>query len=1026
MMQLLRNGLAATLIAAALFWIAGAGRAAAQPSQLSLSQWKHVQWTRKDGVPTIVHGLAETPDGFLWMTSRDGLFRFDGRSFELMDGGVDRARYGLARKIAVGKGGSIWLWYPKGWIAEYRGGRLHFIKAPSPEGEVGTLLQTRDGAIWLGVVQIGKPLLRYSQGRWARVTANANREMFHDALESADGALWLSYNKSLLRMPPGATRFERVRLDVSEGAQLVADIDGAVWLAGLHGGWRLTGPGGVWRGAPSRPLHWTSTDQRWLRAEFDRDGNLWTMGRDFGRIPGLRQAERSGAASLSYEEGKTPQMSSTRPASLLVDHAGMVWYGGPRSLDRFNVPDVVIEPALINSTRYGDPLLATSLGTIYIGQNDAVYRVDPGGRPVRVLSVTTDPEAMCEDAGGAVWIVLGDRVVRLQGGTQTAFPKPPAEAGTYACGSDPSGRFWLTASTSGMYWLDGTTWKAAPPPAGAGGFDPTEMWRDTGGRLWVQTGPKSLARLDGGLGEGLSLATNPDLGGVTRLLPTSRGLLVSTSNGAAFQSSGRMVPMADRQTASLRNAAGLVQTPQSDTWLFGAAGLVRFKTADLYKAFSSPDFVIPERVFTYEDGLPNQPNAQGGTAMVRGGDGRLWLATIDGIAWIDPAHLASNPKPPGVAITSLSAPGLSIKDPSTVHLKPGASNISIGFAALSLAIPERVKLLYRLEGQDGDWVDPGARRQAFYTNLGPGEYRFQVIAANEDGTWNRVGDTLSLSVPPTFLQSWPFTLLCALLILVLIWIAYTFRVRAIANRIRIRTVERVRERERIARELHDTLLQSIQLLTLRFQFAVEELPVRAKGRPALERAIDEADQVIAEGRERVRDLRPLTGAATAEQMIRNVVDRQEFAPDVEVSVTVSGTPRDLDPIVFDEMSRIAGEAVFNIWRHARASHVSIEIDYRGPFRLRFTDDGTGIDPDVSLAGGRQGHFGIAGMRERAGKLGGEFGIRPLPDRGTEVLVTIPASIAYAHGRRDPMALLKSILGRRRAVAEPPMAASAAH
>ncbi len=1022
MMQHLRNGLAAILVAAALCWTASYSRAEGQASppglsSLTLAQWKHVQWTRKDGVPTIVHGLAETPDGFLWMTSRDGLFRFDGRSFELMDGGIDRVRYGTARKIAVGKDGAVLLWYPKGWLAEYRAGALHFIKAPPPQGEVGTLLQTRDGAIWLGVVQIGAPLLRYAGGRWARVIANASRESFHDALESADGALWLSYNKSLLRKAPGAARFERIGIDVQEGAQLVADLDGAVWLAGIHGGWRLTGAGGGWQGKPSRALRWTSTDQRWLRAEFDREGNLWTMGRDFGRIPGLRQAERAGVTSFAYEEGKVPQMSSTRPASLLVDHAGMVWYGGPRSLDRFNVPDVVIEPALVNSTRYGDPLLATSAGTVYIGQNDAIYRIDPGGRPIKILPVTTDPEAMCEDAAGAIWIVLGDRVLRLHKDVPTAFPKPPAEAGTYGCGADPTGRLWIAASTSGLYWLDGKTWKAEQPAGDANAFDATEMWRDLGGRTWVQTAPTRLTRLNGGLGETLSLATDPDLGPVTRLLSTSRGLLVSTATGAAFWSSGHMVPMADKQTTSLRNAVGLVQTQQGDTWLFGAVGLVRFRTSDLYKAFAAPTFTIPERIFTYEDGLPNQPNAQGGIAMVRGGDGRLWLATIDGIAWVDPARLATNQTPPGVAITSLNAPGLAIKDPIAVHLAPGASNISIGFAALAPAIPERVKVLYRLEGQDKDWVDPGARRQAFYTNLGAGEYRFQVIAANEDGSWNRVGAQLTLSVPPTFVQSWVFKLLCALLILALIWIAYVFRVRAVANRIRVRTVERVRERERIARELHDTLLQSIQLLTLRFQFAVDALPARAKGRPALEKAIDEADQVIAEGRERVRDLRPLLGTVTAEQMIRNIVDRQGFAPGIEMSVVVNGTPRALDPVVFDEMNRISGEAVFNIWRHAGASHVSIEIDYRGSFQLRFTDDGSGIDPAICLAGGKQGHFGIASMRERAQKLGGDFEIRPLPDRGTEVIVTIPASIAYAHGRRDPVALLKSLLGRRQSLDE---------
>jgi signal transduction histidine kinase len=390
--------------------------------------------------------------------------------------------------------------------------------------------------------------------------------------------------------------------------------------------------------------------------------------------------------------------------------------------------------------------------------------------------------------------------------------------------------------------------------------------------------------------------------------------------------------------------------------------------------------------------------------MVGGGDGRLWLATIDGVAWVDPANLPSNPTPPGVVITSLTSGKTVIKDPAAARLEPGTSDITIGFAALSLAMPERVKVLYRLEGHDRDWVDPGSRRQAFYTNLAPGEYRFQVIAANEDGVWNRTGDALTISIPPTFIQSWPFKLLCALLVLLLVWIAYSIRLRTVAERIRMRMAERIGERERIARELHDTLLQSVQSLTLRFQLAVDELPDQAPARPVLEKAIDDADLVIAEGRDRVRDLRPAAQEATIEQVVRDIVDRQMFGAGVEVSVEVSGSPRALDPLVLDEVARISSEAIFNIWRHAEARRVAIEIGYHAAFSVRFADDGKGIDAETALVGQKPGHFGLPGMRERARKLSGGLVVRRLPEGGSEVIVTVPGAVAYR--------ALRSLFGRK--------------
>jgi len=994
--MLSRSGQALRGLLTLLLCLAGSPSAAAQLDALSMNQLRHATWGRTEGAPSITRGMTETADGFLWLASRNGLFRFDGLSFELMDGELDREVYGPPAKVLVGRDGAVWALYPKGWLAVYRQGRLQLVRTPSAGGEVATFDQTRDGAIWLGVAQIGKPFLRYRHGRWDTVAPNPNREMLRDAFESADGAFWLTYNRSVLRRPPNGERFERVDVPVTEGTLLAADPRGAVWMAGPNGGRRLTGPGGQWPAQPSRPLHWRSSDPGWQNAAFDHSGNLWVRGRDFGRVPGLAQAERAGATDLAYEDGPETLMSSRRPSGLFVDRRGNVWYGGPRSLDRFSVPSVVVEPSLTTSARYGDRLFTSSTGAVYIGQSDAVYRVDPWGRPVRLLATTTEPEAICEEPNGAIWIALGDRVLRLLNGQQTTFSRPEAETGIYECGVDQSGRLWMTASTNGLYRRDGLTWKPMEAPNGKADFEPTLKWIDPQKRLWVLTEPKTLSRVDGGLVESRSLDKAPGLGDVLALHSTARGLLIAGDDGAALMSPQGLIPLTARQGKPLRRATGLAQTPEGDTWAFGPAGLVRFRTADLEKAFSDPAFVLPERAFTYEDGLPNQPNAQSWGTMTRGGDGRLWLATIDGIAWVDPIHLPSNATAPGVAITSLVSGATTTKDPVKVRLKPGASDIVIGFAALDLSMPERVKVLYRLDGHDKDWVDPSSRRQAFYTNLAPGTYRFHVMAANENGVWNRTGDTLEISLPPTFLQSIWFKLIVAAALMSLVWVFYSLRVRQVAAALEARFLVRTAERERIARELHDTLLQGFQALMLRFQAVSNKLPKEHPLQRDLDQALDRADTVLAEGRSRVQDLRSEAAQGDlAEALVSVASDFDGAAPPIDI--VIEGPSHPVNALVGEEVLRIAQEAIRNAASHAQATRISVVLTFGARYlSLTVSDDGAGLPAEVREAGERAGRYGLRGMRERAERIGGRLTVATRPKGGTEVGVRTPAAAAYAN------------------------------
>jgi signal transduction histidine kinase len=399
--------------------------------------------------------------------------------------------------------------------------------------------------------------------------------------------------------------------------------------------------------------------------------------------------------------------------------------------------------------------------------------------------------------------------------------------------------------------------------------------------------------------------------------------------------------------------------------------------------------------------------------MVRGGDGRLWIATETGTLWMDPARIVRNALPPSLAITSIDADGRVHRDPTALTLSAATATIEIGFAALSFADPGRVRARYRLEGFDRDWVDAGTRRQAFYTNLPPGNYTFRVMAANNDGVWNRTGAALDFEVPPTFVQSKGFLLLCSGLVLAALWLAYRLRVAQIAARIRSRLEERIEERERIARELHDTLLQGVHGLILRFQAVADRIPCEEKSREQLEAALTTADDVVVDARNRVRELRGVEGTTDLCTIVEQLVAAAPFDPPIPVRIVVEGKPRPLNPLVVAEITRIVREALFNIARHAQASSAEIAIGFEARYLAIHTrDDGVGIPEHVLARGHKDGHFGMIGMRERAGKIGGSIVISSSPGGGAEVMLTLPAELAFAKQRTRRRVRLSDFLRRR--------------
>jgi signal transduction histidine kinase len=407
-------------------------------------------------------------------------------------------------------------------------------------------------------------------------------------------------------------------------------------------------------------------------------------------------------------------------------------------------------------------------------------------------------------------------------------------------------------------------------------------------------------------------------------------------------------------------------------------------------------------VFDNADGVRNRadPFSAYSPRVTKASDGKLWFVGPGGVSVVDPRHLPFNKLPPPVHIEQIIADRKTYWQNSTgdassnPRLPALVRDLEIDYTALSLVAPEKNRFRVKLEGRDPDWKDVGTERKAFYNDLPPRNYRFRVAASNNNGVWNEAGAYFDFSIAPAYYQTRWFQASCGVAFLALLWGLYRYRLHQIAREFNVRLEERVGERTRIARDLHDTLLQSFQGLMLHLQ-VVDDLLPQGKAKDELEQTLERADQAIAEGRSAVHDLR--LSATTTNDLAQAVraLGNELATPDAATfRLVVEGPARDLHPIIRDELYRITREALRNAFAHARAHHIEAELIYaEALFRIRIRDDGEGIPPAM-LEGGRPGHYGLPGMRERAKKIGTNLDIWSGAETGCEIELSIPGSIAY--------------------------------
>ncbi|HEU4530444.1 MAG TPA: triple tyrosine motif-containing protein, partial [Steroidobacteraceae bacterium] len=424
-------------------------------------------------------------------------------------------------------------------------------------------------------------------------------------------------------------------------------------------------------------------------------------------------------------------------------------------------------------------------------------------------------------------------------------------------------------------------------------------------------------------------------------------------------------------------------------WLYASCGIVHIAPDQVRAWWSDPQATLEFRVYDALDGAQPargnfHPNASTGP------DGRLWFSNASVVQVIDPDRLRGNTLAPPVHIEQLVADRNVYPVQAGLRLPPLTRDLQIDYTGLSMVIPRKTQFRYRLDGHDSEWQEAGARRQAFYTDLPPGDYRFHVTASNNDGVWNETGTSLAFSVTPTFYQTRWFAVLCLLVAALLLWLIYAARVRQLTLREQARFEERLAERTRLARELHDTLLQTIQGSKLVAEHALDAPSDSARLRRAMEQLSAWLGQAVKEGREALRALRgPAEGLDDLAAALKRAAESTQIDGSMQIVCATSGQPRELHPIVADEVYRIGYEAIRNACMHSGASKLDIEVAYDGDFTLRVSDNGKGIADEVS-ARGKEGHFGLRGMRERAAHIGAGLTVRkPAVGNGTRVELIVP-------------------------------------
>ena len=962
--------------------------AAESGSAFPLPGYKLHHWSLEEGSPSRINAITQSRDGFLWIGGVDGLFRFDGLRFERIGPRpTDPDRIVVARLLAA-RDGTLWIGLArrKGMMV-WRNGKLTDAAMPNPSREVSDIAQGPDGAIWVTRGGRGtQSLARWHKGRWTEFDTRSGlpeKPAWHP-LFARDGTLWLTIEDAVYRKLANDDRFVPTGIVTGPRATLAEAPDGTIWLTEKTRTRPIARNGALIRDGISIPIPFG------IRTLFDRQGDLWiaTWADGVFRL----RAPAGPAPAIAHLTTRNGLLSDPVRA-VFEDREGNMWIGGEMGLNM--VRKVPISPAqgIPSDPATNRMLAADRAGQVFAANDTTLFEIRPGKQAMAVFTSPTVIEAICAAQDKGIWIVLRGKAMRWIDGRIGAISPLPDSFAANSCGEDARGRLWLPALQKGLFVLDQGKARAWPGVVGKTHI-PGNVAILADGRAAIHfrgraPGPVSVmpfVALD-------DEAAGSD--GIEGLLPGARTLYTSGAAGLAAPLMAGKPLLASSRYPWASSINGLVQTAAGDTWTIGDLGVVRLRTADLDRAFARPGAAVPYRLFGFREGLGSFAQKSSGAQIVAGRDGRIWFATRDTIDTIDPAALVRNPRPPDNMIRSLIVGQQTMAARSGMQLAANVTAIGIEYTATILAAPDRVRFRYRLVGEQDEWIDAGHRRMASFSDLGPGDYRFELMAANEDGVWSRKPTVLDFSIAHAIYQTWWFRALALLALLGLLYVLYTLRLQQVSSRVRVRMLVRTSERERIARELHDTMIQGVQGLILRFQAVADRFAHDPEAQAILQPALERAEEVLIEGRERVTGLRTPRVRDFCEELAR-LLSNGLFPQERIAPMQLTQTPRPIAPEIIDDLLAVLGEALNNAVIHSQASRIELGVRFgRWTFGAYVRDNGIGMDDTIISGGGRPGHFGLIGMQERIEAIGGKLIVQSASGFGTVVELRIPARIAYA-------------------------------
>lgn len=974
-------------------WILTAPQALALDSHFRIGDYRHDVWGAKEGAPAMTTAMAQTSDGWLWLGTTRGLYRFDGATFErFVPLPGEALTYNGISTMFAAPNGDLLIGYLLGGFSILRNG--HVINLTSVQNRpFSTPFSVRadpDGTFWVGA---GNGLRRLRGTTWEIIGKNWDypTEKVENMVLDQYGRLFVGDGRQLFLLDREKRKFHPVG-PAGDSPGLIISPDGQLWR---REGTQLSRFDLPHAGPALARLPQAASASMAVNKLFDRDGNLWLSSCPEKVCMVRREALPAGPTldtlQLPNEQlAREGKPGNSKIHGMLEDRDGNLWIATPGGLERLRHHRLATiaypggtSGASIARNRAGDLLVAMNAPT-------PLHQIDGG--TLRPVAQNPTTQLLRGGLNGTLLLARPDGLV-VQGANDErliAYPPPAAPEKVVRLVQEGPDSFWAgLAGRPSFRYADGQWSK--PDQYGLPLREAASA-SNGDGHVWLSYSNNRIFDFSAAGVREYNAASGVDVR-VAQFLDVQRETLASGDGGLQVLSGGRFRHVHAADPDVLAGINGVWVAPNGDRWLNGPRGVLHVLAKDWQTAMREPDSLLRYDLLDQLDGYPGTSQISNVSTVAAMPDGRMWFVASGGIAVYDPRHdhRAVSAPPPVIRVLTVDQRRYSPFE--KISLPAGTERLAIAYTALSYTMPERTVFRYRLDGVDQGWQAPLSRRDISYVNLGPGKYRFVLQAAIAGGAWSDQSATLQFEIAPRFTQTWWFMLLCALGLLGLAVLLHRWRLRQVMSRL----LSVHRERQRIARTLHDTFLQSLQALVWGFESIKQSLPKDAAGAQLLDTTLLHADQVMAEGRRQILDLRPAaTGADALDARLAVLAAtlRTRFSCEIYLCLTPQ-TPVPLQDAVASEAYHIAHEAIMNALNHGPVGTLEIALSYApAHFTLQVTDDGGGIDASILAAGGKSGHWGLTGMRERARGIGGKVSIANTGD-GTEVTLQLPARAAYA-------------------------------